>query len=361
MTHATAGARGVTKRAFGTLPNGTAVDLYTLRNARGVEMRVTNYGGIIVAISTPDRAGAFADITLGYDSLAGYVRDTPYFGAIVGRYANRIAYGRFSLDGKTYQLPINNPPNSLHGGDRGFDKVVWTAKPFERGDSVGLALSYVSPDGDQGYPGTVHADVTYTLTDRDELIIDYHATSEKATPINLSQHTYFNLTGAERDVLDHVLTLNADHYTPDDSTLIPTGEIAPVPGTPFDFRQATRIGARIHEANEQLRIAGGYDHNFVLNRASSGLTHAAHMAEPTTGRTLDVYTDQPGVQFYTGNFLDGTIRGKGGRVYAPRYAFCLETQHFPDSPNKPQFPSTILRPGEEFRSRTVFAFGVDKH
>ena len=355
--HKTAPARGVTKSAFGKLDDGTPVDLYTLRNSSGIQARIITYGGILVSLETPDRNGAFDDIVLGFDSLSSYVHDSPYFGAIVGRYANRIAKGRFTLDGKTYQLPINNPPNSLHGGDRGFDKVVWDATSFDRADGVGLVLRHVSPDGDQGYPGTVHVEVTYTLTDRNELAVAYHATSDKATPINLSQHSYFNLTGARRDVLDHVLMLNADRYTPVDSTLIPTGDLPSVSGTPFDFRAPTAIGARINADDEQLHRGHGYDHNFVLVRAASGLTHAAHVLEPSSGRTLDVYTDQPGLQFYTGNFLDGTLHGKHGRVYGFRYALCLETQHFPDSPNEPSFPSTILRPGREFSTRTVFVFG----
>jgi aldose 1-epimerase len=331
-----------------------------LRNASGLEARVTNYGAIVVSLRTPDRTGTVGDIVLGFDSIADYVRQSPYFGAIIGRYENRIAKGRFMLDGKTYQLPINNPPNSLHGGDRGFDKVVWVTRPFENADSVGLVMTHVSPDGDQGYPGTVNVQVTYTLTDKNELAVDYHATTDKATPINLSQHSYFNLTGnAGRDIRDHVLTLNADLYTPVDSTLIPTGEIAPVEGTPFDFRKPTAIGARIDAEHEQIRRGRGYDHNIVLKRDGPGLVHAAHVLEPTSGRVMDVFTTEPGVQFYTGNFLDGTIRGKEGRVYPFRWAFCLETQHFPDSPNKPQFPSTILRPGQEFSSRTVFAFSTD--
>jgi len=352
--------RGVTKQPFGKLPDGTAVDLYTLRNSSGIEARVMTYGGIIVSLETPDRTGKRSDIVLGFDSLGGYLHDPPYFGAIIGRYENRIAKGRFTLDGKTYQLPINNAPNSLHGGTRGFDKVVWSASSFERPDSVGVELSHVSPDGDQGYPGTLRVDVRYTLTDSNALVVDYRATSDKATPINLSQHSYFNLTGdVQRDILAHVLTLDADRYTPVDTTLIPTGEIAPVAGTPFDFRTPTAIGARIDSSNEQLRRGRGYDHNFVLTRKDSGLAHAVHVLEPTSGRTLDVYTTQPGLQFYSGNFLDGTIHGKGGRAYIHRSGFCLETQHFPDSPNKPQFPSTILRPGTEFTSRTVFVFGTD--
>ena len=357
-THAQATGRGIVKSSFGKLDDGTPVDLYTMRNRSGIEVKIITYGGIIVSVRTPDRSGAFDDIVLGFDNLANYVHASPYFGAIVGRYANRIAKGRFTLDGKTYQLPINNPPNSLHGGDRGFDKVVWQAKPFDRPDGVGLVLSHVSPDGDQGYPGTVHVQVTYTLTDKNELSVVYHATADKATPINLSQHSYFNLTGAKRDAMDHVLTLNADRYTPVDTTLIPIGELRGVAGTPFDFRTPTAVGARINDNDEQLRRGHGYDHNFVLVPAASGLTHAAHVLEPTSGRTLDVYTDQPGLQFYTGNFLDGTLHGKQGRVYGRRYALCLETQHFPDSPNEPSFPSTILRPGKAFSSRTVFAFGI---
>jgi aldose 1-epimerase len=360
VTSSSAGAHEITKASFGALSDGTPVDLYSMRNKAGIEARVITYGGIIVSLKTAGRNGPFGDIVLGFDSLAGYVHDSPYFGAIVGRYANRIAKGRFTLDGRTYQLPINNPPNSLHGGDRGFDKVVWQATPIEQTDGVSLVLSHVSPDGDQGYPGTVHAQVTYTLTDKDELSVEYKATTDKATPINLSQHTYFNLTGnAQRDVLGHVLTLNADRYTPVDSTLIPTGELASVAGTPFDFRMPTPIGARIDEKDEQLRRGRGYDHNLVLSRSGAGLAHAAHVLEPSSGRVMDVYTTEPGVQFYSGNFLDGTVHGKQGRVYRFRDGFCLETQHFPDSPNKPQFPSTILRPGEEFSSKTVFVFGRD--
>lgn len=357
-TSASAPPRGVSKSAFGALPDGTPVDIYTLRNAHGLEARVITYGGIITSLRTPDRNGTLGDIVLGYDSLASYLHESPYFGAIVGRYANRIAKGRFTLDGKSYQVPINNGPNSLHGGERGFDKVVWRAASFDRPTGVGLVLTYLSPDGDQGYPGAVRARVTYTLTDKDELAVDYHATSDKATPINLSQHSYFNLTAdARNNVLGHLLALDADRYTPVDSTLIPTGALASVEGTPFDFRTPTPIGARISANDEQLRRSGGYDHNFLLTRTTAGLSHAARVAEPTQGRTLDIYTTEPGIQFYSGNFLDGTLRGKSGVPYAFRTGFCLETQHFPDSPNKPAFPSTILRPGKTYSSRTVFAFG----
>ena len=302
-------------------------------------------------------------MALGFDDLDGYLKASPYFGAVVGRYANRIAKGRFTLDGKTYTLPVNNGPNTLHGGVTGFDKVVWEAEPFRHGDSVGVTLAYTSRDGDQGFPGTLPARVTYTLTPADELIVDYLATTDKATPVNLSQHTYFNLAGeGDGDILGHVLAINAARYTPVDATLIPTGDVADLAGTPFDFRTPTAIGARIDKQDPQLQNGRGYDHNFVLDRSSpgGGLIVAARVVEPASGRTLQISTTEPGLQFYSGNFLDGTIRGKGGHVYPLRSGFCLETQHFPDSPNHANFPSTILRPGEEYRSRTVFAFGVSR-
>jgi len=338
----------------------TMKDAFTLTNTHGIEVRVITYGGIITSIRTPDRFGHLDDIVLGFDSAAGYLKDSPYFGAIVGRYANRIANAEFTLDGTTYHLAKNNGPNSLHGGIRGFDKVVWTGEPFQRDSGTGVTLRYTSKDGEEGFPGTLVARVTYMLTPRDELIVDYEATSDKATPLNLSQHTYWNLHGtAGGEILDHLLTLDAPSFTPVDSTLIPTGEIVPVEGTPFDFRTATRIGARIAQDNEQLQFGRGYDHNWVLARGGkTGLVHAARLVEPNSGRTIDVSTTEPGIQFYSGNFLDGSIRGKGGRVYAHRTGLCLETQHFPDSPNHPGFPSTILRPGATYRSRTVFKFGV---
>jgi len=352
----------ITRTAFGTTADGTAVDLFTLTNARGVEVRAMTYGATIVSLRTPDRGGRLGDIVLGYPTLAGYLAQSPYFGAVVGRYGNRIARGRFSLDGKAYQLATNNGPNHLHGGVKGFDKVVWSAEPAESDSSVAVTFSYLSPAGEEEYPGTLHARVTYTLTDRDELRVDYLATTDQATPVNLTQHSYFNLAGAgTRDILGHELMIAADHYTPVDATLIPTGEIAPVAGTPFDFRTPTAIRARIDQNDVQLQNGKGYDHNWVLNRAGAAegaLVHAARVSEPTTGRTLDVFTNEPGIQFYSGNFLDGTITGKDGRVYRHRYGFCLETQHFPDSPNHPNFPSTILRPGREYRSTTVFQFGV---
>ena len=356
-------ASPVRRESFGTTRRGESVSLYTLKNPHGMELTVTNYGGIIVSLRVPDRGGKLDDVVLGYDSLADYERSSPYFGAIIGRYGNRIARGRFTLDGRAYTLATNNGPNHLHGGVRGFDKVVWEAAPFERrgGDSVGLVFRHTSPDGDEGYPGTLRATVTYTLTGKNELIFDYHATTDRATPVNLTQHSYFNLAGdGKGDILGHVVTINADRFTPVDSTLIPTGEIRSVAGTPFDFRTPTPIGARIEQNDQQLRYGPGYDHNFVLNKSGKQgePTLAARVLEPTSGRVMEIYTTEPGLQFYSGNFLDGTLRGKKGVVYKHRYGFAMETQHFPDSPNKPAFPSTILRPGEEYRSRTIYRFGV---
>ncbi len=364
-------ARGAPRpQPFGMTHRGEAVSLYTLKNAHGMEAKVLDYGGIIVSLRVPDRNGRLDDVVLGFDSLGDYERGSPYFGAIIGRYGNRIARGRFTLDGRTYTLATNNGPNHLHGGVRGFDKVIWSVTPFQRSDSVGLVMNYTSPDGEEGYPGTLRATVTYTLTDKNEFIFDYQATTDRPTPVNLTQHSYFNLAGdGKGDILGHVVTLNADRFTPVDSTLIPTGEIKSVAGTPFDFRTSTAIGARIDRNDEQLRYGRGYDHNFVLNKGGNGgrggkggiegdLTLAAHVYEPTTGRVMEISTTEPGLQFYSGNFLDGTLRGKQGVVYGHRSGFAMETQHFPDSPNKPAFPSTILRPGEEYRSRTIYRFGV---
>lgn len=350
----------VTRSEFGRLPDGRGVELYTLTNAHGVELRAMTYGAIITVLRTPDKSGQLDDIVFGFDSLSGYLHEPPYFGAVVGRYANRIARATFTLDGAAYQLARNNGPNALHGGVRGFDKVLWIGEPFQGDSGAGVRFRYVSPDGEEGYPGALSVVVAYTLTPRDELVVDYEATTTKATPVNLSQHSYWNLHGSGRgDILDHVLTLDAATFTPVDSTLIPTGEIAPVAGTPFDFRNPTAIGARIAQPNEQLRYGLGYDHNWVLDRGGqSGVAHAARLLDPSSGRTLDISTTEPGIQFYSGNFLDGTIVGKGARVYGRRTALALETQHFPDSPNHSNFPSTILRPGETYGSRTVFAFGV---
>jgi aldose 1-epimerase len=350
----------VTKAAFGTTRDGKSVDLYTLTNAHGIEVRAITYGGIIISLRVPDKGGQFDDVVLGYDSLDGYLTVSPYFGAIIGRYGNRIAKGKFTLDGKAYALATNDGPNHLHGGVKGFDKVVWQAESLEGKDGVGVVFTYTSPDGEEGYPGNLAAKVTYTLTDQNELSFDYQATTDKATPLNLTQHTYFNLAGdGKRDILGHELTLSSDHFTPIDKTLIPTGEIRSVQGTPFDFTKPTAIGARINEPDEQLIFGRGYDHNFVLIRKGEGLSLAARVYDPTTGRVMEAYTTEPGVQFYSGNFLDGTITGKQGHVYKQRYGFCLETQHFPDSPNKPSFPSTILRPGQTYHSRTVYKFSVE--
>jgi aldose 1-epimerase len=351
----------LSSQMFGRTPEGQAVELFTFRNSNGVQVRAMTYGAVIVSITAPDRTGALDDIVLGFDTLEPYLTKSPYFGAVVGRYGNRIANGRFTLDGAAYQLATNDGPNHLHGGPKGFARVVWTADPFQSTDGVGVTFSYTSADGDEGYPGTLTASVTYTLDDQNRLSVDYKATTDKATVVNLTQHSYFNLGGANaRDILSHVVQIDADRFTPVDATLIPTGQLAPVQGTPFDFRSPTPIGARIDQPDEQLVRGKGYDHNFVLNRSGAGRVHAVHVLEPASGRTLDVETTEPGVQFYTGNFLDGTLTGKGGRVYGHRSGFCLETQHFPDSPNHPAFPSTVLRPGQTFQSKTVFAFGVQR-
>jgi aldose 1-epimerase len=342
---------------YGTTPEGENVRIHTLTNTAGIEVRIITYGGIIVSLRTPDRDGNFDDIVLGFDSLEGYLSKHPFFGTLVGRYANRISKGRFTLDGVEYKLARNNGENHLHGGIKGFDKVVWRDRPLEVDDGVGIVLEYTSVDGEEGYPGTLDVQVTYTLNEDNELICDYRATTDRATPINLTQHSYFNLAGqGTGNVLRQLLELNAAAFTPIDAELIPTGEIRPVEGTPFDFRTETPIGARINSPEEQIQLGGGYDHNFILNQTGKGPSLAARVREPMSGRVMEVYTTEPGVQLYTGNFLDGTLTGKGGRVYQHRFGFCLETQHFPDSPNRPEFPSTILRPDETFQSRTVFKF-----
>jgi len=350
---------GVETKPFGT-HDGRPITLYKLTNAHGMEVDAMNYGGIIVSIRVPDRKGEFADVVLGHESLEGYVPNPPYIGAVIGRYGNRIANGTFTLDGKTYTLPKNDGPNTLHGGtEKTFDRVVWDGEPLK--GKTGVAFSFLSKDGDDGFPGNLKVKVTYTLTDENAIVIDYEATTDKATPINLTQHSYFNLAGeGSGDVLNQEMMINADRFTPVDKNLIPTGELRSVKGTPFDFTKPTKIGARIDDSYEQLVLGHGYDHNFVLNRKSgdTGLVLAARAYDPASGRVLEVSTTQPGVQFYTGNFLDGTVTGKQGHVYKRRNAFCLETQHFPDSPNHPDFPSTILKPGETFRSKTVFKFSA---
>jgi len=349
---------GIQTQPFGT-QDGRPITLYTLTNSHGLEVRTMNYGAIILSMRVPDRKGQLADIVLGHDKLEGYIPNPPYIGALVGRYANRIANGTFTLDGKTYTLPKNDGPNTLHGGiKRTFDKVVWDGEAL-KGGKAGVTFTYLSKDGEEGFPGNVKVKVTYTLNDENELVIDYEATSDKATPINLSQHSYFNLAGeGTSDILNHEIMLNADRFTPVDNNLIPTGELRAVKGTPLDFTTSTKIGARIDDNYDQLVLGHGYDHNFVINRQGDGMALAARVYEPTSGRVLEVSTTQPGVQFYTGNFLDGTVTGKQGHVYKRRYAFCLETQHFPDSPNHPEFPSTILKPGETFQSKAVFKFST---
>ena len=351
----------IKKELFGQTKDGKPVELYTVTNSHGMEVRAINYGGIIVSLRVPDKNGKLDDVVLGFDKLDGYLDKSPYFGAIVGRYGNRIANGKFTLDGKEYSLAKNNGPNALHGGLKGFDKVIWEAEPSQNKEGSGVAFTYRSKDGEEGYPGNLKAKVTYTLTGQNELVLDYEATTDKATPVNLTQHSYFNLAGeGTGDVLKHELMLNADRFTPVEKTLIPTGELRPVKGTPLDFTKSTAVGARIDDNYEQIAFGGGYDHNFVINHKSGGLQLAARVYEPTSGRVMEVYTTEPGVQFYSGNFLDGTITGKRGHVYKRRYALCLETQHFPDSPNHPEFPSTILRPGQTLHSRTMYKFSARK-
>lgn len=351
-------ARGpkLTHQSWGKTPDGQPVDIYTLTNARGMEARIITYGGILVSLKVPDRKGKFADVVTGFDSLDRYIGppSPPFFGALVGRYANRIGNATFTLDGAHYTLDKNDGPNSLHGGFHGFDKKVWTAKPIGNNS---LQLTYLSKDGEQGYPGNLSVAVIYTLTVNNELRIDYNATTDKDTVLNLTNHSYFNLAGqGVGDILGHIVTINADRYTPVDKTLIPTGELRPVAGTPFDFRTPHAIGERINADDEQLKYGRGYDHNFVLNRKGTSLELAARVVEPKSGRVLEVLTTQPGLQFYTGNQLDGSIHGKGGAVYRQHAAFAMETQHFPDSPNKPKFPTTELKPGQRYHEITVFKF-----
>jgi aldose 1-epimerase len=350
--------KSVKATEFGKTPEGEVVRLYTLRNKNGVEAGILDYGGIIVSLKTPDRKGEFGDIVLGFDNLDGYLGRHPYFGALIGRYGNRIANGRFTLNGEQYTLAQNNGPNALHGGLKGFDKYIWHAEPASDGTQR-LRLRLASPDGDEGYPGQMNIAVAYTLTDKNELRIDYSATTSKPTVINLTNHSYFNLAG-QGLILDHVLELAAARYTPVDKNLIPTGELAPVAGTPFDFTTPHAIGARIDDAHPQIQAGGGYDHNFVLDGEAGTLRRIARVTHAGTGRVLEAFTTQPGLQFYTGNFLDGTLKGKGGVIYERRAGFCLETQHFPDSPNQPAFPSTMLRPGEEFVSTTVYKFSTEQ-
>jgi aldose 1-epimerase len=368
---------------FGTAPDGTPVDLYRLTNRHGLVATITNYGGIVVSLLIPDRQGKLGDVVLGFDALAEYLARSPYFGCLVGRYGNRIAKGEFKLDGRTYSLAKNDGENHLHGGKTGFDKVVWSAKPlpgrvgsppampaaYHRGrvwepsqgshedDHVGLQLQRLSKDGEEGYPGALSVIVTYTLSDQDEFIVDYSATTDNPTVVNLTHHSYFNLEGAEGDTLGHVLTINADSFTPVDRGLIPTGEVRAVGGTPMDFTRPKAIGADIASKDPQLIIGHGYDHNWVLARSHDGLSLAARLMGPRSGRVMEILTTEPGIQFYGGSYLDAIV-GKQGKVYGPCQGLCLETQHFPNSPNQPDFPSTVLRPGETYRSRTAHRFSI---
>lgn len=347
------------QRVFGRMPSGEEVQIFTLSNKSGIEAEITNYGGIVVSLKTSDRAGRFADVVLGYDTLDGYTKDQAHFGGIIGRYANRIARGKFRLNGKEYTLARNEGENHLHGGVCGFDKAVWRAKNVSDNGTDALELKYLSSDGDEGYPGSLNVRVIYSLTGQNELKIDYAATTDRETVLNLTNHSYFNLLGgAKQDVLQHQLFLNADRFTPMNAGLIPTGEFVEVKYTPFDFTKMTDIGARIGQDDPQLKYGKGYDHNWVVNSAGGSVSLAARVYEPKRGRTLEVHSTEPGIQFYSGNFLDGTIRGKRGEAYSRRHGFCLEPQHFPDSPNQPVFPPTTLKPGREFRSKTIFKFGV---
>jgi len=351
-------AKSMEKKVFGTTADGKTAELYTLKNKNGMQVSITNFGATVVSIMVPDKAGKVADVALGYDDLAGYELNKNYLGVLVGRYGNRIAHGKFSIDGTEYTLAKNNGDNSLHGGIKGFNKALWKAKDVSKGGEAAVEMKYVSKDGEEGYPGNLSVTVIYTLTNKNELKIDYSATTDKKTVVNLTNHTYFNLAGqGNGDILKQELMIDADTFTPVDAGLIPTGELKKVEDTPFDFRKPTAIGARIDAGDEQIKLGGGYDHNFVVNRkAATGLSLAAQVSDPASGRTMEVWTTEPGVQFYTGNFLDGSFKGKGGITYQKRTAFCLETQHFPDSPNHPSFPTTLLKPGEKYHTTTVYKF-----
>jgi aldose 1-epimerase len=344
---------------YGVLPDSSKAQLFTLKNAQGMTVKITNYGGIITSLTAPDKDGKYGEVTLGCNTLEDYLKGTPFFGALVGRYGNRIANGEFTLEGKKYTLEKNNGVNALHGGKKGFDKVLWTAVPVD-GEEPQLKLSYTSKDMEEGYPGNLKIQVTYTLQKDNSLKIDYSATTDKTTVVNLTNHTYFNLAGDDsRDVLDHEVTLKADKFTPVNASLIPTGELKEVKGTPFDFTTAHKIGERINdESDDQIKAGGGYDHCWVLNESTTPLKTFATVTEPTSGRVMEVSTTEPGVQFYTGNFLNGSVIGRNGKPYTKRSGFCLETQHFPDSPNQPKFPSTTLKPNEVYKTTTIYKFSV---
>jgi len=349
----------ITKESFGTSPEGKAVEVYTLKNAKGAEARIMTYGGVVLSLKMPDKSGQFGDVVLGCDKLEDYTKTppVPYFGALIGRYGNRIGKAQFTLDGQTYKLSANDHGNTLHGGNKGFDKVLWTATDKQTDAGPSLVLNYTSKDGEEGYPGTLNVTATYTLTDNNELRLDFTATTDKDTVVNLTHHGYFNLAG-KGDILGHIVTIPADNITPVDAGLIPLGTLQPVDGTPFDFRKPMAIGARIDADNAQLKLGPGYDHNWVINKKAGELSLMARVSEPTTGRVMEVWSTEPALQFYTGNFLDGTIKGKGGAVYQKHGAFCMEPQHYPDSPNKPQFPSTELKPGETYKNTIIYRFSV---
>jgi aldose 1-epimerase len=348
----------LTKQTFGKTADGQNVDLYTIRNSRGFEAKITNYGGIVVSLKVPDRNGKFDDVVLGFNDFNSYLKNDPYLGAIIGRYGNRIAKGRFTLNGVEYKLAQNNGENHLHGGIKGFDKVVWTGSARSTKDGAEVVLTYLSKDGEEGYPGNLNVTVVYRLTNN-ELRIDYSATTDKDTVTNLTHHSYFNLAGeGNGDILNHVVTINANHFVPTDAGSIPTGELKPVAGTPFDFLQPAAIGARINQDDEQLKFGRGYDHTWVINGRPGTMRLAATAYEATSGRLMQVWTTEPGMQFYTGNFLDGTLTGKSGKAYAQRTGFCFETQHYPDSPNQPSFPTTTLRKGQTYKSSTIYRFST---
>jgi aldose 1-epimerase len=351
-------AQTVTKQSFGKTADGQNIDIYTLRNAHGVEAKITNYGGILVSLKVPDRNGKFDDVVFGFNDLDTYLtKNNPYFGAIIGRYGNRIAKGRFTLNGVEHKLAVNNGENHLHGGIKGFDKAVWTGREMKTNAGPAVVLTYLSKDGEEGYPGNLNVRVVYTLTNNNEIKIDYAATTDKDTVTNLTHHSYFNLAGeGNGDILNHIVTINADRFVPTDAGSIPTGELRSVAGTPFDFLKPTAIGARINQDDEQLKLGNGYDHTWVINGRAGTMRLAATAYEAPSGRVMQVWTTEPGVQFYTGNFLDGTLTGKSGKVYARRNGFCFETQHFPDSPNQPSFPTTTLRKGQTYKSTTIYRF-----
>jgi len=357
-----AAAQTVTKQDYGKTSTGEFVYLYTLQNSHGLEAKITNYGGILVSLKVPDRNGRFGDVVLGFNDLESYLtKNDPYMGALIGRYGNRIAKGRFTLDGVEYKLAVNNGENHLHGGLKGFDKVVWTGREIKTGTSPAVALTYLSKDGEEGYPGNLSVRVVYTLTNENELKIEYTATTDKDTVLNLTHHSYFNLAGeGNGDILNHLVSINAKQFVPTDAGSIPTGELKNVAGTPFDFLNPTAIGARINQDDEQLKFGNGYDHTWVIDGKPGTMRVAATAYEPTSGRIMRVLTTEPGMQFYTGNFLNGTLTGKSGKVYARRTGFCFETQHYPDSPNQPSFPTTTLKKGQTYKSTTIYRFSTKR-